>query len=340
MKNLSIIFISLVLFSCQKVSRIEPLLKTEVVPHDSDDPAIWLHPTDLSKSLIIGSDKDDNDGGVYAFDLEGNRIDSLSQHHLKYPNNVDIAYNFVLGQDTIDIAVSSEREANKIRVYKLPEMEFIDGGGIPVFVGDKDALRRPMGVAFHKNPNSGAFEIFVSRKEGPTEGYLGHYTIYSDSTGTLKSKELRRLGAFSGGLGEIEAIAVDDKAQMIYYSDEACCIRAYSTIVGQDDEVFKFGMDKFTEDREGIAIFNNGKEKKLIISNQQELAFNIYNIKGGVAPEFEQIVYLSTHETDGCELTTTALPGFPNGLFVAMSDDRTFHYYDLQEVLMGNVSDE
>ena len=335
-----ITLILLALCACNKVDRIEPILKTDVVPHDSDDPAIWLHPTDLSKSLIIGSDKDEKDGGVYAFNLQGKRIDSLSQRNMQYPNNVDLAYGFILGSDTIDIAVSSEREANAIRFYSLPDMEFIDNGGIQVFEGDKPALRRPMGVAFHKNPQTGAFEVFVSRKEGPKEGYLAHYEISSDSTGVLKAKELRRLGAFSGGEGEIEAIAVDDEAQIVYYSDEACCIRAYSTKVDQNEELYAFGKDKFTEDREGIAIYNDGKNKKLIISNQQELAFNIYAVNENEEPKFEQIVYLSTHETDGCEISTTPLPGFPNGIFVAMSDDRTFHLYDLQEVLSGNVSKE
>ena len=63
------------------------------------------------------------------------------------------------------------------------------------------------------------------------------------------------------GEGEIEAIAVDDEAQIVYYSDEACCIRAYSTKVDQNEERYAFGKDKFTEDREGIAIYKNGKTK-------------------------------------------------------------------------------
>ncbi|MDG1295937.1 MAG: carboxypeptidase-like regulatory domain-containing protein [Saprospiraceae bacterium] len=38
-------------------------------------------------------------------------------------------------------------------------------------------------------------------------------------------------------------------------------------------------------------------QKKLIIFNQQELAFNIYNFKEHIVPEFERIVSLSTIET-------------------------------------------
>jgi len=38
-------------------------------------------------------------------------------------------------------------------------------------------------------------------------------------------------------------------------------------------------------------------------------------------------VRLSTRESDGSDVTNVALPGFPGGLFVAMSTDRTFHFY-------------
>ena len=81
-------------------------------------------------------------------------------------------------------------------------------------------------------------------------------------------------------------------------------------------------------------------QKKLIISNQQELAFNIYNSEEHIVLEFKRIVSLSTIETERCKLTTTALSGFPNALFIAMSDDRTFHYYDQKDVLEGNPADK
>ena len=49
---------------------LKPTAVTEALPHDTDDPSIWIHPTDASKSIIVGTDKD-TDGGLYAFDLNG-----------------------------------------------------------------------------------------------------------------------------------------------------------------------------------------------------------------------------------------------------------------------------
>ena len=37
---------------------IKPSIITEPTPNDTDDPAIWIHPTDASKSLIVGTDKE------------------------------------------------------------------------------------------------------------------------------------------------------------------------------------------------------------------------------------------------------------------------------------------
>lgn len=80
MKNNSIIaflLLSVLFISC-KDDKLAPIAKnavkpttvTEALPHDTDDPSIWIHPTDSTKSLIIGTDKD-TDGGLYAFDLNG-----------------------------------------------------------------------------------------------------------------------------------------------------------------------------------------------------------------------------------------------------------------------------
>ncbi|MDP5027094.1 MAG: phytase, partial [Flavobacterium sp.] len=52
---------------------LQPKIITENTPHDTDDPAIWIHPTNPSSSLIIGTDKD-SDGGLYLYDLNGKII--------------------------------------------------------------------------------------------------------------------------------------------------------------------------------------------------------------------------------------------------------------------------
>jgi 3-phytase len=46
---------------------------------------------------------------------------------------------------------------------------------------------------------------------------------------------------------------------------------------------------------------------------------------------------VSTIESDGSEVTPAALPGFPGGLFVAMSNGKVFHYYSWDDLAGGDL---
>ena len=81
---------------------LAPARQTAQVPNDPDDPAIWIHPTDPSKSLIFGTDKVPAKGGLYVFGLDGSQKAAFTP--LDRPNNVDVAYGFNLNGRRIDIA--------------------------------------------------------------------------------------------------------------------------------------------------------------------------------------------------------------------------------------------
>ena len=142
------------------------------------------------------------------------------------PNNIDIAYDVPFAGGKVDIAVVSERYAHRLRVYRLPDMAPIDGGGIPVFEGER--ARDVMGIALYTRPADGAVFAIVSRSDAgaPREGYLHQYRLVDDGTGTLRGLFSRSFGTWSGQK-EIEAIAVDQELGFIYYSDETAGIRKY-----------------------------------------------------------------------------------------------------------------
>ena len=44
-------------------------------------------------------------------------------------------------------------------------------------------------------------------------------------------------------------------------------------------------------------------------------------------------LYLSTEETDGCDIYADSLsPAFPKGMMAAMSEGGVFHFYDLRDL--------
>jgi 3-phytase len=311
---------------------IAPNVITENTLHDTDDPAIWVNRKDPSASIVFGTDKD-TDGAVYAFNLQGKIIEKKTIRGLKRPNNVDIRYDFKLNDSIIvDVMVFTERERQQFRMFSIPDMKPIDGGGFPVFVSATEPEHNlPMGISLYHSPKDSAMYAIVGRKAGPLEGYLHQYLL-KPSDGRVKAELVREFGNFSGKK-EIEAIAVDDANGIVYYSDEGKCIRKYYAEPSKgNQELSCFGESYFRDDIEGIALANgvNGRNY-IIVSNQQNHSFVIFD---GSDLSFVKEVNLSTTETDGCEVTTTALGSiFPNGLFVAMNDERNFYFYDLGNIL-------
>jgi 3-phytase len=235
---------------------IAPVVVTEPVIGDSDDPAIWIDRENPDSSLILGTDKA---GAIFVFDLDGKILADRSVSGLGRINNIDVAYDVMLGGAQTDIAVATDRNENLIRVFRLPEMTTIDGGGIDAFEGEPAELRRPMGVALYTRPEDGSVFAIVSRKSGPSGRYLWQYRLDDDGSGALTAVKVREFGSFSGvderGAGEIEAIAVDDQLGYVYYSDEGFGIRKYHAdpdAPEADVELAMFGTGGFTEDREGI----------------------------------------------------------------------------------------
>src|SRR3712207_5860377 len=69
---------------------LKPVVVTEKVYEDSDDPAIWISQENKAKSLIIGTDKHKDQGGLFVFDLQGKIDSTRSVTGMKRVNNVDV----------------------------------------------------------------------------------------------------------------------------------------------------------------------------------------------------------------------------------------------------------
>jgi 3-phytase len=317
---------------------------TERVNHDSDDPAIWLHPTDRSQSLILGTDKDE-DGALFVFGLDGRAIPEKTVRGLRRPNNVDVEYGLRFAGAEVDIAVATERYTRKLRVFKLPEVAAIDGGGIDIFSTEPQS--EPMGIALYRRPHDGAIFAIVGRKSGPVDGrYLWQYRLEDDGGGRLRGVKVREFGAWSGKK-EIEAIAVDDALGFVYYADETVGIRKYRADPDGPDanrELALFGTSDFTGDQEGISIYAlRDGTGYILVSDQAADRFQVYRREGEAGNPHRHLriktIPVRAHLSDGSESTSAALgPRFPDGLLVAMSEEGTFHLYSWGDVAGADLT--
>lgn len=311
-----------------------PKIITEPVAHDTDDPAIWYNEEMPEKSIVFGTDKN-TEGAIYAFSLDGKIIEDKVLRGMRRPNNVDIEYGLNTLQGSIDIIAFTERERGMLRVFSVPDMQPLDQGGFPVFEGEPEGeFKLPMGIALYKSAESGAVYAVVGRKSGPTDGtYLWQYELSMSVEGQLQAVLARKFGAFSG-VKEIEAICADDALGHIYYADETVGIRTYSAAPdAENKEIALFGDHGFAEDIEGIAIWPQENEGYLFVSDQQAQGLKVFQREAPHA--WVKDIKYSAIETDGIEIVARPFNNmFPKGMLVAMSDDKTFHFYSLEDFLM------
>ena len=307
---------------------LKPIVVTHPTPHDTDDPAIWINKNNPAASLIIGTDKEEATGGLYAYDLQGKIVNKV--YPMDRPNNVDITYDFDLNGKKVDIAIATERKQNKIRIFSLPDLKPLDNGGIAVFE-DSD-LKDPMGIAIYTHPTTQKVYAIVGRKEGTSGSYLYQYELKANN-GSIQANLVRKFGNYSGKK-EVEAIMVDNELGYVYYSDETVGIRKYYADPEKgNDELALFGTEDFKRDHEGIALYKTSKtEGYILVSDQQANNFIVYPREGSNGANHHEMIAkipFSTVECDGADAVNFNFGNtYTNGLFVAMSNGNVFHIYD------------
>ncbi|MGH9034564.1 MAG: phytase, partial [Acidimicrobiia bacterium] len=207
----------------------------------ADDTAIWVHPTDRSRSLVFGSDKN---GGLESYNLDGTRVQRISEGFF---GNVDVRYGFPLGHTLVDIVVVSR---SGIRVYLIdPATRLLtnvtDGGSIS---------SSGEGLCAYHSPVDGRF-----------------YAFHVNRSGSVRQVELRDAdhnGRVDGQLvrawvigSESEGCVADDETRSFYVSEEEVGIWRYgaepgdSTSPGARTSVDTVGAPgHLIADAEGLAV--------------------------------------------------------------------------------------
>lgn len=328
---------------------LRPSLSTAQVPNDPDDPAIWVNPADPAKSLIFATDKMPGTGGLYIFTLDGKLQRAIAP--LDRPNNVDVEYGFTLAGQRTDIVVVTERLKHRLRMFSIApdgEAKDVAPNGLPVLTGQAAQASEPMGIALYKRPRDGAIFAIVAPKTGGKTNYLWQYRLSGDK-GTVTATLVRRFGAFSqigpvaGEIGEIEAVVVDDALGFVYYSDERYGIRKWHADPDHADagkELAVLGLTGYQGDREGLAIYQAPDGGGYLVSSDQvpgATRLMLYSRTGSARGPHDQpllrAVPTGADSTDGLDVTSAALPGFPGGMLAMMnSSPRNFLLYRWSDV--------
>ena len=304
--------------SAATVVRPEARVETEPVPHKgdaADTPAIWVHPTDAGKSLVLGTDKK---GALIVYDLDGRERQRASDG--SRPNDVDVLYDFVLGGQRCDLALAGCRgpDAMGVKVWRVdPDQGLLTdvtaGGIIPVFGG-----AQPYGSCVYRSPRSGDSFFFVTTMKGQVE----QYRLEDAGGGKVSAARVR---GFSVG-SICEGCVADPELGTYYLSEERVGIWKFGAEPDAGDQralVAKVGEHGLTADVEGLTLYcATGGKGYLIASSQGSSTFNVYTREGDnryvltIDPRPGGID--DVDHTDGVAVTNRPLSSrFPQGLFVA-----------------------
>ncbi len=289
----------------------------------ADDPAIWVHPTDPDKSLVLGTDKSSS-GGIYVYGLDGKVLDFAEIGEV---NNVDLRYGFELGGEEVTLVTGVNRTNNTLVIYALDtETRTLSN------VAARDVVVTPNGYGscMYKNTSGDVFTFVDS-----TEGVIEQYRLFAD--GDKVDAEIVR--AFCVAT-QPEACVADDELGSLYVGEEAAGIWEFAAEVDgpapgttkPECETAILGAvvddttdGQLTADVEGLALAVTGPgEGYLFASSQGADEFVVYERK---APHAHVLTFNvwgggeacidGVEGSDGIDVSAGSLgSAFPNGVFV------------------------
>jgi|WetSurMetagenome_2_1015567.scaffolds.fasta_scaffold123307_2 3-phytase len=345
-KKALFIFICFAMLSAQPSVDIPAKATTTPTGFDVDDCAIWVHPSDPSKSLVIINDKGPitDKGGLYIYDLGGAQVQKVPVYK---PQNPDVRYGVVFGKDTMDVLVCVDREIggttyNKVRVYRIhPEKsqaasgfleEITTSAGIPT--GQSEAY----GHGLYLRPSDGALFSIVSPN---SKNDFTQIKLESDGAGKVKGSIVRRWGADDIQGDICEGICCDDELGFIYICDENARVLKYRADPDEHNDLLAGAFaqrDGVESDREGINIYRCADTTGyILLSSQGNDRIKVYDratnaFKGTLVPA-------GMKDCDGLDVTAVPLgPQFPHGMaafHLGSTVGSQYSFYDWSDIATG-----
>ncbi|RCJ16514.1 phytase, partial [Nostoc sp. ATCC 43529] len=319
------------------------LLDDETLPvdqqGDADDPAIYVNATNAADSLVLTSVKN---AGLRVYDLSGDLLQTVNPGGIRY-NNIDLQYGFKLGNQSIDIAVASDRQNDKLAIFKINPNPTTPGQyleditdssigtlfqGLPFAEPYSSSSRSAYGLALYRSPITNDYYVFVNRRE---TGDVAQYKLLDKGNGKIGIERVREFTVLTVGDREpqTEGMVVDQETGFLYIGQEDVGIWKYQaepnggTTGKLIDKVKDLGGNYLTNDVEGLTIYygKNGTGY-LLASSQGDNTFVAYTREGN--NEFVGNFAIgnsgsidSVQESDGADVINVPLgPNFLFGLFV------------------------
>ena len=297
----------------------------------AEDVAIWIDPTDPSRSTLIGTD---NDGGLAVYDLAGKQLQYLPDGKMQ---NVDLRAGFPLAGTNVVLVTASNRENNTIAIYKVnPASRLLEN----VAARAIQPTVVTYGSCMYHSPATGAFFTIVTTEEGTLEQWE-----LLDVGGRVDGRKVRELSVAPGQ--QLEGCVSDDQLSRLYVGEKENGIWRFGAEPNAVDPPVKVDSTGSTghlvADVEGLTIaYGEGEGGYLIASSQGNNSFAVYE-RGGINAFVHRFEIRgggidAAEDTDGIDVTTANVgPAFSSGFFVAQDGKNDGGNQNFKLVPWGSV---
>lgn len=272
----------------------------------ADDPAIWVHPTQPTRSRILGTDKK---RGLAVYDLQGRETQFLPVGRV---NNVDLRQRLRHDGRDWDLAVATQRDRHSVLLFG------IDGGGrVSPLAELPTGLDEVYGVCAGRNP-AGGLDVFVNDKDGRL----------------LQLRVARSAGAWSATTvatmrlaSQPEGCVIDEPGRQLFVGEEKrglwrVALDAEGRL-GDAALILPVG-ETLHADVEGMAVHRSAQGAWLVVSSQGDDSYVLLDADAPHAVKGRFRVGLNpargidaASETDGLDVSAAALGGeYSQGLLV------------------------
>ncbi len=295
----------------------------------ADDPAIWRHPTNPAKSLVVGTDKK---AGIHVYDMSGKAVGFTPSPRL---NNVDLRANVLVNGKPSVLVVASDRrdEANAaaaLFTLDTDARKLVPLANLPVGPGEA------YGMCLWQRKSDGQVYAFLVLKDGRIDQAELNLTGIVPSGKVVRSMKLDT---------QSEGCVVDDRTGLLYVAEEDVGLWRFDARPNGSKKPKRFGRadgKRLVADAEGLAIAPSGKSGGyLVASSQGDYAYALYRLRDGRYLGRFRIAdgnVDGVQETDGLELAPGDFgPDYPGGLFVVQDGDNAPETQNFKYVAWADV---
>ncbi|MEO1304862.1 MAG: phytase [Pseudomonadota bacterium] len=268
----------------------------------ADDPAIWVSDSEDQPSLILGTNKDE---GLHVYNLAGEELQFVDVGAI---NNVDVRGRY---------AVASNDEAGALTWFVISR-----NSSEPVLhIGNTPVQSvEPYGVCLGQD--SDGLIAAITYKDGLVEFWRADQSKDADISASL-------VGSVNLP-SQLEGCVFDETQDLIFIGEEAFGLYAYAY---RDVAAEPYVVDSIAAsnglvaDVEGVSVYYAQNGGYIVASAQEADRFVVYDRLPPHAPRGIFSISESADgridavsHTDGLDVISNPLPGYPSGLLVVQDD--------------------